>query len=239
MQNKAYASVRHCERLTLEGDQSDIASSTPRPGVPVTVLIADDHPVVRDGITTILSSQPDIMVVADAADGEEAYWLCQLLLPDIVILDLRLPKKDGIQILRELMLWKTSKPKVLIMTSYDTQEDIRRAVHAGAKAFLTKAADRQEICEAVRRVAHGESYFPAEVLSKVVKSFSQAELSKREIEVLQRMARGKSNKEIGVALYISEGTVKYHVNSILRKLDAIGRVEAIAVAIRRGLIRVG
>jgi two-component system, NarL family, response regulator len=179
------------------------------------------------------------MVVADAADGEEAYSLCQLLLPSIVILDLRLPKKDGMQILRKLRSRKTSKPKVVIMTSCDTQEDIRSAVRAGAEAFLTKVADPQEICEAVRRVADGEAYFPAEVRSKLAESFSQAELSQREIEVLEKMARGKSNKEIGVALYISEGTVKYRVNAILRKLDAIGRVEAIAVAIKRGLIRLG
>ena len=128
---------------------------------------------------------------------------------------------------------------MIIISTFDCEQAIFQTVCAGAKAYLAKVADPQEIREAVRRVAHGESYFPAEVLSKVVKSFSEAELSKREIEVLQRMARGKSNKEIGVALYISEGTVKYHVNSILRKLDAIGRVEAIAVAIRRGLVRVG
>jgi DNA-binding NarL/FixJ family response regulator len=151
MQNKAFASMQSYERLTPEDDQSDIALATPQRGVPITVLIADDHPVIRDGLTLILNSQRDIMVVADAADGEEAYSLCQLLLPSIVILDLRLPKKDGIQILRELRSRKTSKPKVVIMTSYDTQEDIRSAVRAGAKAFLTKVADPQEICEAMRR----------------------------------------------------------------------------------------
>jgi two-component system NarL family response regulator len=239
MQNKADASMRRYERLTLEDDQSDIALTAPRRGAPITVLIADDHPVIRDGLTAILNSQRDIMVVASAADGEEAYRLCQLLLPSIVILDLRLPKRDGIQILRELRSRKTSKPKVVIMTSYDTQEDIRRAVHAGAKAFLTKVADPQEICEAVRLVADGETYFPAEVRAKLAESFFQAEFSKREIEVLEKVACGKSNKEIGAALYISEATVKYHVHSILRKLDAIGRAEAIAVAIRRGLLRSG
>jgi two-component system, NarL family, response regulator len=239
MQNKAHAPMQRYERLTPEDDQSDIALATPQRGVPITVLIADAHPVVRDGLTMILNSQRDIMVVADAADGEEACSLCQLLLPGIVILDLRLPKKDGMQILRELRSRKTSKPKVVIMTSCDTQEDIRSAVRAGAKAFLTKVADPQEICEAVRRVADGETYFPAEVRLKLAESFSHAELSQREIEVLEKMARGKSNKEVGAALYISEGTVKYHVNAILRKLDAIGRVEAIAVAIRRGLIRLG
>jgi CheY-like chemotaxis protein len=137
MQNKAFASMQRYERLTPEDDQSDMALATPQRGVAITVLIADDHPVIRDGLTMILNSQRDIMVVADTADGEEAYSLCQLLLPSIVILGLRLPKKDGIQILRELRSRKTSKPKVVIMTSYDTQEDIRSAVRAGAKAFLT------------------------------------------------------------------------------------------------------
>lgn len=205
----------------------------------ITVVVADDHPVTREGLVKILASEKDIKIVAEAEDGEEVCVLYDRLLPDVLILDLRLPKKDGIQVLHELMSRRLSKPRVIIMTSYDDEHDISQAARAGVKAFLTKVASPQEMREAVRFVADGETYFPAEVLSKVAESFSQAQLSKREIEVLQSMARGKSNKEIGVALYISEGTVKYHVNSILRKLGAIGRVEAISVAIGRGLIRLG
>ncbi len=205
----------------------------------ITVVVADDHPALREGLVKILESEKDIKIVAEAEDGEEVCVLYDQFLPDVLILDLRLPKKDGIQVLHQLMSRRLSKPRVIIMTSYDSEHDIGQAARAGVKAFLLKVADPQQIREAVRLVADGETYFPAEVRSKLTESLSQPELSKREIEVLERMAGGKSNKEIGVALYISEGTVKYHVNSILRKLDAIGRAEAIAVAIRRGLIRLG
>jgi two-component system, NarL family, response regulator len=206
---------------------------------PITIVVADDHPAIREGLVKILESEKDIKIVAEAEDGEEACVLYDQFLPDVLILDLRLPKKDGIQVLHQLMSRRLSKPRVIIMTSYDSEHDICQAARAGVKAFLLKVADPQQIREAVRLVADGETYFPAEVRSKLTESLSQPELSKREIEVLERMAGGKSNKEIGVALYISEGTVKYHVNSVLGKLDAIGRGEAIAIAIRRGLIRLG
>lgn len=205
----------------------------------ITVVVADDHPVTREGLGKILESEKDIKIVAEAKDGEEVCALYDQFRPDVLILDLRLPKKDGIQILHELMSRRLSKPRVIIMTCYDSEYDVCRAMRAGVKAFLTKVAAPQQIREAVRVVANGETYFPAEVLSKVTELFSQAELSNREIEVLERMAGGRSNKEIGVALYISEGTVKYHVSSILRKLSVIGRAEAISAGIRRGLIRLG
>ena len=124
------------------------------------------------------------------------------------------------------------------MTSYDSEHDIRQALSAGAKAFLVKGSHPQQIREAVRRVAQGESFVPPEIGVKLAESMSHPELSKRETEILQYLARGRSNKEIGQILYISEGTVKHHVKSILSKLDAIGRAEAIAIATRRGLIRV-
>jgi two-component system, NarL family, response regulator len=205
----------------------------------ITVVVADDHPVTREGLVKILESEKDIKIVAEAEDGEEVCALYDQFLPDVLILDLRLRKKDGIQILHELMSRSLSKPRVIIMTCYDSEHDICQALRAGVKAFLTKVAGPQQIREAVRFVADGETYFPPEVLSKVAESFSQPELSKREIEVLEKMARGKSNKEIGSALYISEGTVKYHVKFILQKLDAVGRAEAIAIAAKRGLLQVG
>ena len=123
------------------------------------------------------------------------------------------------------------------MTPYETEEDIRQALKAGVKAFLVKAAHPQQIREAVRRVAKGESFLPPEIGFKLPESMSHPELSNRETEILPYLARGKSNKEIGRALFIGEGTVKHHVKSILRKLDAIGRTEAIAIASRRGLVR--
>jgi two-component system NarL family response regulator len=203
----------------------------------ITVVVADDHPVVREGLTTILNAQKDIRVVADAADGDEACKLYHQFLPNVLILDLRLPKKDGLQVLKELMGRGQSKPRAIIITTFDCEQAILQCVQAGAKAFLAKIADPQEIREAVRRVAKGETFFPAEIGLKLAKSMSCPRLSKRELEVLECLASGKSNKEIGHALDISEGTIKFHVKSILRKLDAIGRAEAVAVASRRGILQ--
>ena len=203
----------------------------------ITAVVADDHPVVREGLTTILNAQNDIRVVASAADGEEVSKIYYQFLPDVLILDLRLPKKDGLQVINELMARGNSRPRVIIITTFDCEQAIFQCVQAGAKAFLTKVADAHEIREAVRRVARGETFFPSEIGLKLAKSISSPRLSRREVEVLESLASGKSNKEIGRALDISEGTIKFHVKSILRKLDVIGRAEAIAVASSRGIIQ--
>jgi DNA-binding NarL/FixJ family response regulator len=148
-----------------------------------------------------------------------------------------MPKKDGLQVVKELMSSRVPKPRIIVMTTYDSEEDIRQALSAGAKGYLVKEASRQQIWEAVRRVAAGQSLLPPEVASKLAESMAHPELSERELEVLQYLANGRSNKEIGQILYIGESTVKSHVRSILTKLEAMGRTEAIAVATRRGLIR--
>jgi two-component system NarL family response regulator len=204
----------------------------------IRVIIADDHPVVRQGLATILKSQKDMKIVAEAADGEEACELYDQLSPDVLMLDLRMPKKDGLQVVTELMSRRGSRPRIIVMTAYETEEDIRQPLKAGAKAFLVKAAHPQQIREAVRKVAAGQAFLQPEIASKLAESMARPELSSRETEILRYLARGRSNKEIGQILYISEGTIKHHVKSILRKLDAIGRSEAMAIAIRCGLIRV-
>jgi two-component system, NarL family, response regulator len=204
---------------------------------PITVVIADDHPVILEGLVKILNSQKDIRVVASATDGEEVSKLYYQFLPDVLILDLRLPKKDGLQVLNELAACGNSKPRVIIMTTLDCEEAIFKTVRAGARGYLVKVADPQEIREAVRRVAKGETFFPSEVGLKLAKSIASPRLSKREMEVLEILASGKGNREIGRTLDISEGTKKFHVKSILRKLDVIGRAEAVAVATRRGIIQ--
>jgi len=203
------------------------------------VLIADDHPVIREGLAAILNSQSDIKIVAEATDGEEACELYDQLSPDVLMLDLRMPKKDGLQIVAELVSQRVSKPRIVVMTSYDGEQNIRQALSAGAKAFLVKGSHPEQIREAVRRVAQGESFLPPEIALRLAESMCHSELSKRETQVLQYLARGRSNKEIGRALHIREGTVKHHVKSILSKLDAIGRAEAIAIAARRGLVYLG
>src|SRR6201987_1676776 len=207
----------------------NIRSSLPERAKKISVLIADDHPVVRLGLGAILNSQNDIEIVAQATDGEEACQLYDEHSPDVLVLDLRMPKKDGLQIVAELMARRVSKPRIVVMTSSDQEQNIRRALSAGVKGFLTKRSHPQQIREAVRRVAQGESFLPQEIGLKLAESMSRSELSKREAQVLRHLARGGSNKEIGRALYISEGTVKHHVKSILSKLDAMGRVEAIAI----------
>ena len=203
----------------------------------INVLIADDHPVVREGLAAIFKSQKDIKVIAEATNGEEACELCKRLSPDVLLLDLRMPKKDGLQVISDLMVREATKPRIVVMTTYESEEDIRRALKGGAKGYLVKGAAPQQIREAVRRVAEGESLLPADVASKLAESMAHLELSERERQVLQYIANGRSNKEIGQILYISENTVKVHVKAILTKLDAMGRTEAIAIALQRGLIQ--
>ena len=203
----------------------------------ILVVIADDHPVVREGLVAIFKSQKDIKVVAEATNGEEALELCRQHSPDVLLLDLRMPKKDGLQVIGELAAHKVSRPRVIVMTTYESEEDIRRALKAGAKGYLVKGTAPQQIRESVRRVAAGESLLPADIAAKLAESMAHPELSERERQVLQYLANGRSNKEIGQVLYISENTVKAHVKSILAKLDAMGRTEAIAISIKRGLIK--
>jgi len=209
----------------------------PSPTNVIRVLIADDHPIVREGLAAILGTQKDIKVVAEAADGEEACLLYDKHSPDVVFLDLRMPKKDGLQVVTELISSRRPKPRIIVMTTYETEEDVRRALRAGAKGYLLKGAQPEQIVETVRRVAAGESLVSARIARTLTESLAHPELSTRELQVLRHMAAGESNKEIGQRLNITEHTVKAHVQSILGKLDAAGRTEAIAVAVKRGLIQ--
>jgi DNA-binding NarL/FixJ family response regulator len=203
----------------------------------IRVVIADDHPVAREGLSSILSSLENVQVVAEAANGKEACELYDQHSPDVLIVDLRMPEKDGLQVVTELMSGRARKPRIIVITTYESEEDIRRVVRAGAKGYLLKVADAEQIEEAVRAVAAGRTLFPTDITLKLAQAVAHPELTKRELEVLQCMANGRSNKEIGSILYISEATVKGHVRSILTKLEAIGRAQAIAIATKRGLIR--
>ncbi len=195
--------------------------------------------MVREGLGAILRSDSDITVVAEAANGEEACNLYDLHDPDIVMLDLRMPKKDRLQVINELIGSRRPKPRIIVMTTYETEEDIRRVLLAGAKGYLLKGALSEQILETVRKVAQGEALVPPKIASMLTESLSHPELSNREFQVLRLLAAGKSNKEIGTALLITEHTVKAHVKSILIKLDAMGRTEAIAIATNRGLLPQG
>lgn len=205
----------------------------------IRVLIADDHPIVREGLAAILRSERDIQVVGEAADGVDACALYDQYLPDVVMLDLRMPRKDGLEVVTELMSSRRPKPRIIVMTTYETEEDVRRALQAGAKSYLVKGALPEQILEIVRRVAAGDALVPSRIASMLTESLGRTELSARELQVLRQLAEGNSNKGIGQDLKITEHTVKAHVKSILVKLGAAGRTEAVAIARKRGLIREG
>ena len=204
--------------------------------VKVRVLVADDHPVVRQGIMANVKPQGDMTVVAEAGDGVEALELIKEQLPDVVMLDLRMPRIDGLDVLKEVN--KSRLPcKVIIMTTFDSEEDVQRAMKAGARGYLLKDSTQEEILDAIRRVSLGETYLPARIVQKVAEGMRKPELSPREVEVLQWVAAGKSNKEIGAQLFIAEGTVKTHMKNVLEKLAVVGRTAAIREAVHRGLVR--
>jgi len=202
----------------------------------IRVLIADDHVTVLEGLAAIIGRQPDMMVVAQGADGEEAVELWARHRPDVTLLDLRMPKLDGVGAIEKIRR-QNAAARVIVLTTYDTDTEILRAIKAGTKAYLLKDARREVLLECIRRVNRGETCIPASLVEKVAAGLSSESLTGRELNVLELLAQGKSNKEIGVSLYISETTVKSHLRSIFRKLDVLSRTEAITVANRRGLIR--
>jgi two-component system NarL family response regulator len=202
----------------------------------IRVVLADDHPVVRDGLAAMINQQPDMSVVAEAGDGEEAIAYFNSHQPDVMVLDLRMPRRDGVSVVQEV-LERDPKARLLIMTTYDGDEDIFRCLSQGAKGYLLKDAPRQEILSAIRAVSEDRPYTSSSVAAKALQRMARPSLTGREVGVLQLLAEGRSNKDIARQLGIGEGTAKTHVKSILTKLDAISRTEAVAVAHKRGLIR--
>jgi NarL family two-component system response regulator YdfI len=207
----------------------------------IRVLIADDHLVVREGLHTILEVSGDIEPVGEAAGGAEAVRLVGELLPDVVLMDLRMPGTDGIEAIKQI---KARYPavEIVILTTYDDDEYIVQGLRAGARGYLLKDTGRQALFEAIRAAARGESLLPSVVVDKVVARLSAPRpvttgtLSEREQEVLILLAQGASNKEISLRLQITERTVKAHVTSIFNKLGVNSRAEAVAVALRQGLL---
>jgi DNA-binding NarL/FixJ family response regulator len=202
----------------------------------IRVLIADDHVTVLEGLAAIIGRQPDMMVVAEAADGQEAVDLWTEHHPDVTLLDLRMPTLDGVGVIENIRKQDASA-RVIVLTTYDSDTEILRAIKAGTKAYLLKDARREELLDCIRRVNRGETCIPASLAEKLAAGLSSESLTGRELNVLELLAQGKSNKEIGVSLYVSETTVKSHLRSIFRKLNVLSRTEAITVASRRGLIQ--
>lgn len=210
---------------------------------PIRVLIVDDHTVVRDGLTAIMGRQKDFEVVGEAEDGVQAVERARELRPDVILMDLRMPVLDGVEAMRRIRA-EDQRVKFIVVTTYDGDEYVFDAIEAGAKGYLLKDASRKELFDAVRAVHRGESLIEPGVAAKVLDRFVQlsrhtpetAGLSERETEVLRLMSTGAANKEIAVALTVSESTVKTHVANIFNKLDVNGRTEAVTQAIQRGLI---
>jgi len=202
----------------------------------IRVLIADDHVTVLERLAAIIGRQPDMMVVAEAADGQQAVELWIKHRPDVSLLDLRMPNLDGVGVIEKIRDQDASA-RVIVLATYDTDTEILRAVKAGTKAYLLKDARREELLDCIRRVNRGETCIPQSLVEKLATGLTSELLTSRELNVLDLLARGKSNKEIRVNLYISETTVKSHLRSIFRKLNVLSRTEAVAVASRRGLVR--
>lgn len=201
----------------------------------VRVLIVDDHPVVRFGLAAIIRLQPDMEVIGEAGSGEDACRICLEEAPDVVLMDLRLPGLSGVQAIRTIRE-TTPNVRFIVLTTYDGDEDIRRALDAGAQGYLLKAMSHDDVTAAIRKVYAGARAIPHSVSKTLAERPPQSQLSPREIEVLELIANGCSNKEIGRALGITEATVKWHVNLILNRLDVADRTAAIVAALQRGII---
>jgi two-component system NarL family response regulator len=208
---------------------------TINPVTPIRILIADDHPVVREGLAAMIKRRTDMTVVAEANHGQEAVALFHQHQPDVVLMDLRMPEMDGVEAILTIRE-QTPEARVIVLTTYDTDEDIYRALRAGAKAYLLKDTPREELLDTIRAVSAGRTRVPSDVAAKLVERVSSEALTAREVDVLRLIVAGHSNREIATLLYISEGTVKTHVNHILMKLGVSDRTQAVTTALRRGLV---
>jgi two-component system NarL family response regulator len=202
----------------------------------IRVLIADDHPVVREGVAAMIERRPDMTVVGEAATGREAVAAYRAARPDVVLMDLRMPDMTGVEAIGAIR-GEFPGARIIVLTTYDGDEDIYRGLQAGARAYLLKDAPRDDLLDAIRAVHAGQSRIPPAVAARLAERvLAGPELTARELEVLRGIVAGRSNKEIGAALGISEGTVKAHVNSILGKLGVADRTQAVTTALQRGIV---
>jgi two-component system, NarL family, response regulator len=202
----------------------------------ITLLLADDHPVTREGLALILSTEEDMVVVAQAGDGNEAVALYRKHLPGVVVLDLQMPGLNGFGAAKQILA-EFPQANILLFTTYDGDEDIHRAMHAGARGYLVKDAPQEELCRAIRMVHRGGRYLSPSVGAKLADTRTASPLTDREREILKLMAEGKANKEISFVVGISESTVKTHVAAVIEKLGVNSRTEAALVAQKRGFLR--
>jgi two-component system, NarL family, response regulator len=202
----------------------------------IRILVVDDHPVVRAGLASMLSSIPGLTVSGAASTGEEALELIDREQPDVLLLDLRMPGMTGIELLNAIRT-KPLPPKALVLTSYESDEEIYRAIEAGAQGYLLKSTPQAEIVTAIQAVHSGRHHIPPRIAARLAERMVRSALTQRELEILEMVVRGLTNKQIGNALGISENTARNHINSVIRKLDVSGRTEAATAAIQQGLVR--
>jgi DNA-binding NarL/FixJ family response regulator len=201
----------------------------------IRILCVDDHPVVRDGLEAIINLQPDMMSAGSAATGGEALERFLELRPDVTLVDLQLPDMSGFDLIKKIRD-KSPNARIIVLSSYEGDVDIQRALEAGAQGYVVKGIVREELLETIRSVRAGKRRLPAAVAQKLAEHVADEPISPRELEVLSLMAAGKRNKEIAGELSIAEDTVKMHVRNILSKLQVNDRTEAVTIALRRGII---
>jgi DNA-binding NarL/FixJ family response regulator len=201
----------------------------------IRVLIVEDHNVVRQGLVALLNVVDGLEVVGEAADGVEAIAAYRKSQPDITLVDLRLPKLSGVEVIQRIRM-EAPHARLIVLTTYDGDEDIYRALKAGAKGYLLKGMTTEELIATIREVHAGKSHIPPAIAEKLTERMGTEDLTPREADVLEQIVNGKSNKEIATELAISEATVKTHINSLLSKLGVTDRTQAATAAIRRGIV---
>lgn len=206
------------------------------PTAAIRVLIVDDHPIVREGLAALLSHEPDMTVVGEVTNGREAVEEFARLKPDVLLLDLRMPEMGGVEAI-EAIRRESPDARILVLTTFDGDEDIHRSLRAGAKAYLLKDAPVEELLRAIRLAHAGKTYVSGEVGARLAENVGAERLSERELSVLRLMVQGHSNREIAALLFLGESTVKSHVAAVMQKLDASDRIKAVTTALRRGLVQ--